>query len=388
MSFKKYGLPIFVLYMLTSIILLSFFCYFYYKTSNEKLKIHISKELTSIMGQIAVLAKSDEISTLSFKQIDDAKILIFDITNRNFIKKDFDFDLNSLKFKKHKHAKYFMPNSEQFFINDGEIFLYENLHFNKMKNNYIVLLRSNEYSEEKLEIISKIVTIFLCSILFFLIVSYFIIKLSFRPLIEKINSLNSFIKDTTHEINTPLSVILMSIEMFENYPEKYLSNIKIAAKTLSNLYENLVNLNLKTTQNTLENINVKEILNERIKYFSIMLGEKNLSLNTDLSEVWLKTDEFKFKNIFDNILSNAIKYCAEKTEISVILCKNYFEISNFGNEISKEQKSKIFEKFTRFNAEKGGFGIGLSLVKKYCDELGFKISCESKNQKTSFRVKF
>lgn len=281
-----------------------------------------------------------------------------------------------------------MPNSEQFFINDGEIFLSENLHFNKMKNNYIVLLRSDEYSKEKLEIISKIVTIFLCSILFFLIVSYFIIKLSFRPLIEKINSLNSFIKDTTHEINTPLSVILMSIEMFENYPEKYLSNIKIAAKTLSNLYENLVNLNLKTTQNTLENINVKEILNERIKYFSIMLGEKNLSLNTDLSEVWLKTDEFKFKNIFDNISSNAIKYCAEKTEISVILCENYFEISNFGNEISKEQKSKIFEKFTRFNAEKGGFGIGLSLVKKYCDELGFKISCESKNQKTSFRVKF
>lgn len=388
MSFKKYGLPIFALYMLTSIILLSFFCYFYYKTLNEKLKIHISKELTSIMGQIAVLAKSDEISTLSFKKIDDAKILIFDITNRNFIKKDFDFDLNSLKFKKHKHAKYFMPNNEQFFINDGEIFLYENLHFNKMKNNYIVLLRSNEYSEEKLEIISKIVTIFLCSILFFLIVSYFIIKLSFRPLIEKINSLNSFIKDTTHEINTPLSVILMSIEMFENYPEKYLSNIKIAAKTLSNLYENLVNLNLKTTQNTLENINIKEILNERIKYFSIMLGEKNLRLNTDLSEVWLKTDEVKFKNIFDNILSNAIKYCAEKTEISVILCENYFEISNFGNEISKEQKSKIFEKFTRFNAEKGGFGIGLSLVKKYCDELGFKISCESKNQKTSFRVKF
>lgn len=61
-----------------------FFCYFYYKTSNEKLKIHISKELTSIMGQIAVLAKSDEISTLSFKKIDDAKILIFDVTNRNF----------------------------------------------------------------------------------------------------------------------------------------------------------------------------------------------------------------------------------------------------------------------------------------------------------------
>lgn len=167
MSFKKYGLPIFAFYMLTSIILLSFFCYFYYKTSNEKLKIHISKELTSIMGQIAVLAKSDEISTLSFKKIDDAKILIFDVTNRNFIKKDFDFDLNSLKFKKHKHAKYFMSNSEQFFINDGEIFLYENLHFNKMKNNYIVVLRSDEYSKEKLEIISKIVTIFLCSILFF-----------------------------------------------------------------------------------------------------------------------------------------------------------------------------------------------------------------------------
>ena len=70
------------------------------------------------------------------------------------------------------------------------------------------------------------------------------------------------------------------------------------------------------------------------------------------------------------------------------LTKKYFEIQNIGETISKENQAKIYEKFTRFNKEKGGFGIGLSLVKKYCDELKFKATCQSENKITKFKIEF
>lgn len=391
MAFKKYGLPIFVLYMLTSSVLMAFFCYFYYQNATETLKHHTQKELNFTMREILTSAKFG-VQNLDFDKFDDIKINFIDNKSGKFLKKDFDFnDDEFLKFRKN-HAKKggFLDPGHRFLKFNGEIYLIEILKTmpKHSDQSYTIILKSDDFSENKAEIISEILAFFASSILFFLIISYFIIRLSFRPLIEKINSQNAFIADATHEINTPLSVILMSIEMFKISPEKYLANIKTAAKTLSGVYENLVNLNLKTTPNNLSEVDLKALFNERLEYFSVMLAEKNLSLKADLSEVCLKTDEFKIKNIFDNILSNAIKYCFENSEISVVLNQKGFEISNYGEEISKENKSKIFTKFTRFNTQKGGFGIGLSLVKKYCDELNFKISCQSQNSKTSFFVKF
>ena len=253
---------------------------------------------------------------------------------------------------------------------------------------YEIYIEDEEYGEEIREVIVEIAIFAAVCVVAFLLISYFIIRLSFRPLYKQINSLNSFITDATHEINTPLSVILMSVEMFEANPKKYLANIKTASKTLSNLYDDLVNLNLKNEPNELKSVDIKALIEERISYFNIMLNDKNLQIKANLEELNLQTDENKFKKIFDNILSNAIKYCDENSEIRVNLTKKYFEIQNTGETISKENQAKIYEKFARFNKEKGGFGIGLSLVKKYCDELKFKATCQSENKTTKFRIEF
>lgn len=374
MPFKKYALPIFLLYIITSVFFLFICSYLYYNNEKQHIQNDIQKDIIHAMREIDFAIKRDKINEINYDEIDDDLDIKINIIENKFMPKS-QKDISNKKRK-----------IDKFKINNDEI-SFKTLIPTREKL-YEIQITSKEYSDEIAELISEIVIFSVICIFLFLLISYFIIKLSFRPLLAQIKALNSFITDATHEINTPLSVILMSVEMFETNPKKYLTNIKTASKTISNLYDDLVNLNLKDSLNNIQEISIDELIKERTEYFAIMLKDKNLILNLQISNLKLKTDENKFKKIFDNILSNAIKYCDDNSEITVILTNSFFEIQNIGETISAENQAKIYEKFKRFNKEKGGFGIGLSLVKKYCDELNYTVLCESKDKLTKFKVTF
>ena len=235
----------------------------------------------------------------------------------------------------------------------------------------------------------KIIFFSFIILLAILIIAYFIIRLSLRPLYRRIDFLNGFIRDTTHEINTPLSVILMSIEMFETDPQKYLNNIKTASKTISTLYEDLTLVKFGgEDDNAVTTFNLSELVRDRLSYFGLNLEQKNINLNAQIAEVQLRSSYKKVRKIIDNLLSNAIKYCDENGDIGVNLTPLALTISNGGAGIAKENLSRIFDLYARFDERNGGFGIGLHIVKTFCDELGFKISCKSKEGLTEFRVEF
>lgn len=235
----------------------------------------------------------------------------------------------------------------------------------------------------------KIIFFSFIILLAILIIAYFIIRLSLRPLYRRIDFLNGFIRDTTHEINTPLSVILMSIEMFETDPQKYLNNIKTASKTISTLYEDLTLVKFGgEDDNAVTTFNLSELMRDRLSYFGLNLEQKNINLNAQIAEVQLRSSYKKVRKIIDNLLSNAIKYCDENGDVGVNLTPLALTISNGGAGIAKENLSRIFDLYARFDERNGGFGIGLHIVKTFCDELGFKISCKSKEGLTEFRVEF
>ncbi len=220
-----------------------------------------------------------------------------------------------------------------------------------------------------------------------LLIAYFIIRLSLRPLYEKIEFLDGFIRDTTHEIKTPLSVILMSIELFETEPKKYLGNIKTGANTINALFEDLTVLSLNKSSSGRE-VNLGELLQSRIEYFGVSAEQKRIGLSADLRPVTFCADEFKLRKIIDNLLGNAIKYCDELGCVEVSLREHSLRIKNSGAGIARQNLPHIFELYTRFDERNGGFGIGLFIVKKYCDELGLKISCRSEPGETEFRLEF
>lgn len=136
----------------------------------------------------------------------------------------------------------------------------------------------------------KIIFFSFMILLAILVIAYFIIRLSLRPLYRRIDFLNGFIRDTTHEINTPLSVILMSIEMFETDPKKYLNNIKTASKTISTLYEDLTLVKLSGKEDgAVTSFSLSELVRERIGYFGLNLEQKNIKLSTQIAEVQLRS---------------------------------------------------------------------------------------------------
>ena len=178
---------------------------------------------------------------------------------------------------------------------------------------------------------------------------------------QRINQrLDRFIKDSMHEINTPLAIINVNIDLYNriNPHNKYLQRIKAAAKTLATLYNDMDYL-IKNERLSFEyqNIDLSAYLQDRIDYFSEVAALKNLTIVPQITEgIAIHFNPTQLQRIIDNNLSNAIKYSHEQGKIDVILetsgdsCVMRFKDEGVGI----EDVNRIFERYYRENKDKGG----------------------------------
>jgi len=361
-------LPIFLLYTLTSVLFLALVSSVFY----EREKFFIAdRDAFAIRdfkhGLEAKLARGGRLKESDF---DAMQAYAADLNSSDEIARDFE--------PKDDAPRVYMEGSgriEQFNLTG------------KDGTEYYVAIKTEALEGKLAALKLKILAASALVLALILLIAYFIIRLSLRPLYEKIEFLDGFIRDTTHEIKTPLSVILMSIELFETEPKKYLGNIKTGANTINALFEDLTALSLNKSGSGRE-VNLGELLQSRTRYFGVAAEQKRISLSADLRPVAFCADEFKLRKIIDNLLGNAIKYCDELGCVEVSLRERSLRIKNSGAGIARQNLPHIFELYTRFDERNGGFGIGLFIVKKYCDELGLKISCKSEPGETEFRLEF
>lgn len=244
-------------------------------------------------------------------------------------------------------------------------------------------IEGENVSQDLLLIRLQVLLSALASFVLIALVSRFLVKIALKPLESKITMLNSFIKDFTHEINTPLSVILLSIEQLEkqqNIDTTKFARMKLAAKTLSQTYSDLIFLTFPDTISNEEwRIVMKEAIRERLEYFKLFFERKQITLSVDLQgDSTILASKSKINKMLDNLISNAIKYNKKGGSVSVNLKGRALSIKDSGYGIDKKNLTKIFERYARFNSDQGGFGIGLSLVKSICKEYHIEISCYSK----------
>jgi two-component system OmpR family sensor kinase len=220
---------------------------------------------------------------------------------------------------------------------------------------------------------------------FMIIIGYFLLNLFLKPMKDALHLLDTFIKDTTHELNTPISTIMTNIELIDRdtledkYLLKIINRIDIGAKTISNIYDDLTYLilNNQIISNNQE-VNLKELIEQRVEYFVILSNIKKIEVITNLNpNVVLYIDVKKISKLIDNILSNAIKYNKIKGSIFITLEHNKLLIKDTGKGIKKEHIDLMFERYARFDKIVGGFGIGLNIVKIICSEYDLSIKISS-----------
>jgi len=221
------------------------------------------------------------------------------------------------------------------------------------------------------------------AIFFMAIAMYLLGKLFLQPIRHAMQKLDHFIRDTTHELNTPLSVITMSIEQLNTLSlspiqAKHIQRINIASRTISNLYDDLAFLMIyEQTNNQNIPINLLVFIEERTEYFRPLAEAKKITLYLDLHPSTIVIDQEKLTRIVDNLLSNAIKYNKPFGEITITVNSYYLKIEDTGIGIPNKKIGELFNRYSRFDEASGGFGIGLNIVHLICKEYHFEIKVHS-----------
>ena len=226
---------------------------------------------------------------------------------------------------------------------------------------------------------------------------------------ENANNLKSeFLAQMSHEIRSPINTILNFTSLVKDLTnseddedlKSSFSGIESASRRIVRTIDLILNtseLQLGTYEVSNRIINLNNILeNLHQEYLKYALSKGlDLKLNSKLNSAKVYTDDYAINQIFANLIDNAIKY-TESGFIEISLANGTpgiysVKIKDTGKGISKQYLPYLFEQFTQ--EEKGytrryeGSGLGLALVKRYCDMIDAKISVESiEGTGTSFEV--
>jgi len=211
---------------------------------------------------------------------------------------------------------------------------------------------------------------------------------------ELLEKQDRFVKNAIHEINTPLSIILMNIELYNLKFEKnsYLLKIEAAVKVLDNIYEDLAYV-VKKDRVVYEKtmVDFSHFLKDRVAYFEDVAEGNRLSICCEIdNDIFIVFNETELQRICDNNISNAIKYSFEGKPLHVKLFEKsdtiILEVQNSGEKIFHPEK--LFDRYYREDKARGGFGLGLNIVKEICDANDVKIEIFSSENCTIFRYSF
>ena len=255
-----------------------------------------------------------------------------------------------------------------------------------------VLVKTKLYHEKLSQLQQLVLSVMGVSFVLIVIISFVLSKLFLKPLHNRMVQIEDFIQDVSHELNTPITALGMSASRAVKkgvYDKKILQNISISTKQLESIYKSLTYLNFKEKEQESQQVSLQEIAQEVILYYKELTDAKGIAVEAELEDVKIMAAKSRIELLFSNLLSNAIKYSMPETTIRIKLTPEQFSIEDEGVGIEEKKLKEIFELYSRSSDIAGGFGVGLSIVKRICDEYGWRVEVRSKiGQGSRFVVRF
>jgi len=237
----------------------------------------------------------------------------------------------------------------------------------------------------------KIILALFFTYLLLTLIGYFLAKLFIKPIQQKRVQLDNFIKDSTHELNTPITALILSVNSPRLESPKNLERIKLSATRISEIHKDLTYLMLERREKkAVEKIFLNEIFKEELKYLTLLAEKKKITITLyEEDEIYFKIDRESFVRLIHNLVSNAIKYNIVNGSIEITIVENTIIIKDSGMGIPKKHQKEIYERFYRATHQVGGFGLGLNIVHKVCRTYNIGIKFESTVDKgTTFFLTF
>ena len=214
--------------------------------------------------------------------------------------------------------------------------------------------------------------------LFIFAVALMLSRLFLAPIREEMARRDRFVKDSTHDLSTPVSALLMSLKGLSCDDPKRLRRIMAAARAINDSYQNMVHLFMRDIEHRHdEPLDLRALIEARILWLDDLAQVKGVQIHTTLAPLTIRMDKNRATRLVDNVLQNAVKYTPPGKEITVTLADGVLRICDTGRGIPAADQKRIFGRYERSDQAGGGFGIGLDIVRRICREYAIGLDLHS-----------
>jgi signal transduction histidine kinase len=245
--------------------------------------------------------------------------------------------------------------------------------------------------------------IFVAAMLVFLGISILLSRWAIKPVAAAWDQQRQFVADASHELKTPLAVIMANAELMQNEetPEedkkKFSQNILSTTYQMRSLVENMLEMarvDNGTVKMNFVPLDMSELISNAVLSFQLLYEEKGMGLRYAIAEgISVDGSEQHLYQVMDVLLDNALKYSTPGSMVSVDLVSHgktcVLSVASPGEPISKEDLKNIFKRFYRADkarAMNGSYGLGLSIAESIVEAHKGKIWAESKSGYNIFYV--
>ncbi len=336
------------------------------------------------------------------KEIDNMMIMDYEV----YTIKLHNGEIDKIIFHSENNSNFDIDSIANKITNEKEKIVIGNLYNNKYAYNYkknmIVIINMKDINNRLVMTLVKSIIVLVGLEIIIYYVSKSLTKRITKPAQEAFDKQKDFIADASHELKTPLAVIMASSDELKSDKKnvKYIENIKHESDRMNTLIKSLLDLSKLengVSISSYKDEDISKIVERTSLVFEAIAYEQKVSIETNIQEgIMFKCSKDEIERLISILIDNAIKHSYEDSSILVNLNKDknniVIEVINTGEPIKIGDEEKIFERFYRAdksrNRDANRYGLGLAIAKNIVTNHKGTIKASSKDKKTTFKIIF